>query len=269
MPCVAAFLVPGLPHPLLKPDNVPWAQLSAAYKRAGSSMASAQPDTIILYSTQWIAVLDELWQARPHLKGVHVDENWYEYGDLPFDMRMDTDLAHACVTATQFIGINSKPVDYDGFPIDTGTIVADSFLNEGHVPLTVCSNNIYHDWDTTVRLGQVATDIAEQMGRRYALVGVGGLSAATFREEINIRNDRLHDSESDRWNRTILDLLERGEVEGLKRALPDYVQEAKPDMGFKHLAFVLGGLKERFLGAHVHGYGPIYGSGAAVVEFRF
>jgi 2-aminophenol/2-amino-5-chlorophenol 1,6-dioxygenase alpha subunit len=268
MPCVAAFLVPGLPHPLLKPDNLPWGQLGAAYQRAGRSMASARPDTIILYSTQWLAVLDELWQTRPHLKGVHVDENWYEYGDLPFDMRIDTELAHACVAATRTIGVTSKPVNYDGFPIDTGTIVADSYLNEAGVPLTLCSNNIYHDWDTTVRLGRLAADTAEQMGRRYALVGVGGLSAAMFREEINIRNDRLHDAEADRWNRTILDLLERGEIEGLKRALPDYAREAKPDMGFKHMAFLLGGLKERFFGARVHGYGPIYGSGAAVVEFR-
>jgi len=268
MPCVAAFLVPGLPHPMLKPDNLPWGQLASAYQRAGRAMSAARPDTIIVYSTQWLAVLDELWQTRPHLKGQHVDENWYEFGDLPFDMTIDTELAHACITATRAIGVTSKPVNYDGFPIDTGTIVADHFLNEGSAPLVLCSNNIYHDWAKTVGLGRVAAETAEQLGRRYALVGVGGLSGAMFREAIAIRDDRIHDPEADRWNRTVLDLIERGDVAGLKRVLPDYQKQAKPDMGLKHLAFLLGGLKENFFGARVHGYGPVWGSGAAVVEFR-
>jgi len=268
MPAVAAFLVPGLPHPLLRPDNLPWGQLASAYKRAGRAMAAAKPETILLYSTQWLAVLDELWQTRPHVTGLHVDENWYEYGDLPFDLRIDTELAHACVAATRQIGVTSKPVNYDGFPIDTGTIVADAFLNEAKAPIVLCANNIYHDWDTTVRLGRVTARQAEEMGRRYAVVGVGGLSAGMFREEIAIRDDHILDPETDRWNRRVLDLIERGDAGGLKQALPDYAKAAKPDMGFKHMAFLLGALDEAFYGARVHGYGPIYGSGAAVVEFR-
>ncbi len=39
-------------------------------------------------------------------------------------------------------------------------------------------------------------------------------------------------------------------------------------MGFKQIAWVLGGLQRRFHGARVHAYGPVYGSGAAVVEFK-
>ena len=39
-------------------------------------------------------------------------------------------------------------------------------------------------------------------------------------------------------------------------------------MGFKHFAWLAGAMGERCSrGATVHAYGPIYGSGAAVVEF--
>jgi 2-aminophenol/2-amino-5-chlorophenol 1,6-dioxygenase alpha subunit len=268
MPAAAAFLVPGLPHPLLKPDVPAWGQLATALSRAGRSMAAAKPDTLVVYSTQWMAVLDQLWQTRPHLKGLHVDENWYEYGELSYDIAVDTELAYACVASTPRAGIQSKGVNYDGFPIDTGSIVANHFLNQARAPLVLTSNNLYHGWDETKALGRLAVEKAEELGRRVAVVGVGGLSGAMYREEIDPRQDRVLSDEADRWNRTVLDLLERGDVAELGKALPAYAKEAKPDMGFKHLAFLLGALGDRFFGARVHGYGPIYGSGAAVVEFR-
>ena len=268
MPLLGAYLVPGLPHPLLKPDVLPWGQLASAYQRAGRAVAALRPDVLVIYSTQWLAVLDELWQTRPRSQGVHVDENWHDFGDLRFDLVADTELAHACVAGTRAIGVSSRAVNYDGFPIDTGTIVANAFLNGAKTPVVICANNLYHDWDTTVGLGRVAAAKAEELGRRFVAVGVGGLSGAMFRHAFEPRDDRLHDPESDKANRELLDLLERGDVAGVTRLVPDYVQQAKPDMGMKHLAFLLGAIGGRFYGARVHGYGPIYGSGAAVVEFR-
>lgn len=268
MPLVAAFLVPGQPLPLLKPDNLPWGRIASAYQRAGRALAAARPDVLLIYSTQWFAVLDELWQTRPRLAGIHVDENWYEYGDLPFDIRVDTELSYACVASTRAIGINSKAVNYDEFPIDTGTIVANSFMNEGKVPVVLASNNLYHSFAQTEQLGALAAARAEEMGRRYAVIAVGGLSGGMFREEIDIREDRVTTPEIDRANRRMLDLMERGDVDGVRRELPAYLAEAKPDMGLKHLGFLLGGVGGRIYGARIHGYGGLYGSGAAVVEFR-
>ena len=87
MTLVSAFLVHGNPLPYLKPDNPPWQALDASYRQAGKALAESRPDVIAVYSTQWMAVLDQLWQTRPHVQGLHVDENWHEFGDLPFDMR--------------------------------------------------------------------------------------------------------------------------------------------------------------------------------------
>jgi 2-aminophenol/2-amino-5-chlorophenol 1,6-dioxygenase alpha subunit len=63
-----------------------------------------------------------------------------------------------------------------------------------------------------------------------------------------------------------LKLIEQRELEELARLLPDYVAQAKVDMGFKHFAFALGALGGRLGRAEVLGYGPQYGNGAAVVR---
>ena len=36
------------------------------------SLARIAPDTLVVYSTQWLAVLDQLWQTRPRVTGLHV-----------------------------------------------------------------------------------------------------------------------------------------------------------------------------------------------------
>ena len=108
---------------------------------------------------------------------------------------------------------------------------------------------------------------AEIMKRRVAVVGVGGLSGSFFRHEIDIAEDRIAEPVEDEWNRRVLDLLAAGDLEGLRAVWDDYCKEAKVDMGFKHLSFVLGGLDDHYDSAEVLGYGPLYGTGGAVVHF--
>lgn len=270
MAVVSAFMVPGSPLPYVQPENPPWGELAKAMTTAGKSLAASGPDTIVVYSTQWIAVLDQLWQTRPHLEGVHVDENWHEYGDLPFAIDIDTELAERCVAATTAAGIKAKGVNYDQFPIDTGTIVAANFLNPGNrLPLVITANNVYHDWQQTEQIGGIAARQADELGRRIAIVAVGGLSGSFFRHTIDAADDRIASEAEDSWNRKILGLMEAGDTDGLLAACPTYATEAKVDMGFKHLAFLLGALGGTLAGATVHGYGPLYGTGGAVVEFQF
>ncbi len=269
MTIVAALLVPGSPLPQVARDNPPWGALAKAYEAAGAALAQAAPETLIVYSTQWLAVLDELWLTRPHMQGEHVDDNWHEYGALAYDIRIDTALTAAIVAATPTVGVRSKGVDYDGFPLDTGTIVASHFLNaNGQAALAVAANNLYHDWHTTEQLGRVAAEQAEALGKRVAIIGVGGLSGSFFRDTIDIASDHLASREDDEWNRRMLALLEAGDIAAFRAACPDYARAARVDMGFKHCAFVMGALGWRCSGATVHGYGPLYGTGGAVVEFK-
>lgn len=269
MPVVSAFLVPGSPLPLLKPDNPPWGGLASACRQAGHALAASRPEVVLLYSTQWFAVLDQQWLTRSRSAGVHVDENWHEHGEMEFDIASNTDLANACVAGSSHIGVHSRGVDYDGFPIDSGTISACTLMNIGtpELPIVAASNNLYHSAEQTEKLGALAAACAHEQGKRVAVVGVGGLSSAAFSEQIELRNDRISDPAHDKWNQRVLRLIESGDVSQLRSVLPDFAKEARADMGFKHFHWILGALHGCFAGARVHGYGPLYGSGGAVVEF--
>lgn len=269
MSIVGAFIVPGSPLHYLRQDNAPWKPILDGYAEARRRIDDLNPDVIAIYSTQWFAVLDQLWQTRRHLKDIHVDENWYEFGDLPFDITVDADLAEACIRKSPEIGIRSKAVDYDNFPVDSGTIVVDHLLNpEKKFPLLLTTNNLYHDWDTTEKLGAMTAEVAEAQGKRVVLIGIGGLSGFGFRRRIDIAEDRISSDAEDQANRRMLQLLESANLDAIYNYLADYVTHARVNMGFKHLAWILGGLNKRYRSAKTLGYGPDYGSGAAVIEFQ-
>ena len=267
---VSAFLVPGSPLPCLRPDNPPWQPIAAGFGQARAALDRSRPDTLLVYSTRWIAVLDQLWQARERCRGIHVDENWHEYGDLPFDLSIDTALARRLVEETRALGITAKGVDYDGFPIDAGTVTAHAFLDPGkRYPLVIAANNLYHDYETTRRLGAMAAREAVRMGRRVAVVGIGGLSGSTFTREIDVATDHVANPADDEWNRRVLERMAAGEPRAVQELAAGAGAAVRVDMGFKHFAWLAGAMGERWSGgATVHAYGPIHGSGAAVVEFH-
>ncbi|CUJ49337.1 MULTISPECIES: tRNA U-34 5-methylaminomethyl-2-thiouridine biosynthesis protein [Achromobacter] len=270
MTLVSAFLVPGSPLPQLRSDVAPWGRLHQALRAAGESLAASRPDVVLVYSTQWMAVLDQLWITRARSTGVHVDENWHEYGELPFDIASDTGLAQACVQGCRDAGIHARGVDYDQFPIDTGTITVSTLMGFGtdKLPVTLAANNLYHDNAQTEQLSRIALQAAAAQGKRAAVIGIGGLSNTMFREPVAPESDRLISQTDDDWNRRMLALLESGDAGKLRELMPEYAGQAKAEMGFKHMSWLLGALGDRFRGANVLEYAPLYGSGGAVVEFK-
>ncbi|WP_308910463.1 tRNA U-34 5-methylaminomethyl-2-thiouridine biosynthesis protein [Pseudokordiimonas caeni] len=268
MAIVSAFLLPGNPLPALHPDTDPWQQLVEAYQEVGEAIRTARPDVLMIYSTQWYAVLDQLWQARAEIEGIHVDEQWHDYGDLPFRLRTDTALAADCVARANAAGIKSKGVDYDGFPIDTGTIVATGFIDpEAKIPTLIAACNLYHDFAKTEALGAVAREAVLAGDKRAVVLAVGGLSSNYIDHVIDLTDDHIAKSEDDAANRRFLAAIRNADQDGLRKAALDYAASTGTDMGMKHIAWILGTCAT-IQGADVKAYGPIYGAGAAVVEFR-
>ncbi|WCT79144.1 tRNA U-34 5-methylaminomethyl-2-thiouridine biosynthesis protein [Novosphingobium humi] len=268
MSVVSAFLLPGNPLPFLRPENPAWAGLANAGHEAGRALAASKPDVLLIYSTQWMAVLDQLWQTREHSTGIHVDEDWYEFGNLKTDVRADVNLAKACIEAANQAGFPSKAVDYDGFPIDSGAIVANSFLNPtGEIPVVIMANNLYYSFDETEKLAKLAADQAALQGKRVAVVGVGGLSSGYIDAKIDVTTDHIVTEGDDQHNRKLLSVLESGDMAALRAYLPDYAKAARGEMGMKHLAWILGATGG-YRSAKTLAYGPTYGAGAAVVQFE-
>ncbi|CAJ48156.1 tRNA U-34 5-methylaminomethyl-2-thiouridine biosynthesis protein [Bordetella avium] len=268
MTIVSAFLVPGSPLPQLRPDVAPWGRFRDALRQVGRSLARSRPDCVLVYSTQWFAVLDQLWITRARSTGLHVDENWHEFGEQPFDIYSDAQLAHRCVQACNEAGIKTRSVDYDQFPIDTGTITASTLMNFGteDLPVITAANNLYHSAAQTEQLGSIAACALQD--KRVAVLGIGGLSNSMFREAIDVHEDHIISEGDDAWNKRLLALIEDGDLPALRASLPEYSKAARPDMGLKQLHWLLGAMGDRYQQAVVHEYGPLYGSGGAVVEFK-
>lgn len=268
MTIVSAFLVPGSPLPHLRSDVAGWNKFKLAMEQVGDALRASKPDVVLVYSTQWFAVLDEIWLTRRRSEDVHVDENWHEFGELAYDIYSDVELAQACIDSCKAAGINARGADYESFPIDTGTIVACNSLKIGtaDLPVVVASNNLYDDAGATEKIASLAVACLSEKGKRIAVVGVGGLSGSVFTTDVDPAQDHIVKEVEDEWNRKILSLIEEGNVQALREVLKTYAKEAKVEMGFKHFNWLLGALGGHFKGGRIHHYGPIYGSGAAVVE---
>src|SRR4051812_11122847 len=85
-----AYIAAGQPHILLAADkNTAWAELKHAYEQVGREIEQSGAELILLYSTQWFSVIGNLFQVDPSPKWVLVDQNWYEFGEIPYEFRVD------------------------------------------------------------------------------------------------------------------------------------------------------------------------------------
>lgn len=265
---VTGAILPGLPH-ILKPElNQAYKELAGAVQAYGDKLYERGVRRVIYYSTQWISVLGHSFQARPRLEGLHVDENWYDLPDLPFRFDVDLGAAQAMAGAATKAGYQTRLIDYEGFPVDTGTIVADSLLNKGRFKTGMVSCCVYSDYSDTTKLAQTLTSALAANGVPTAMIAVSSLSGRYFTTEVDPREDHVSAKGDDEWNRKIIGLLESGRLSEAEAALPAYTAACKVDMGLKALAFLKGaGAAIPGKGAVCHAYGGIYGTGAAVLEF--
>lgn len=263
-----AYIVPGLPHLTSTVPVESWEALRRGFHQAGVHVKATKPDVIVVYSTQWISVLGHSFQTNSNPKGLHVDENWYEYGDFPFELRVDAALGTRAATIASSLGLATKTVSYNGFPLDTGTLVALRFLNpDNTIPVAVVSCNIYAGQGDSLTLGRAMRQAIEESGKRAIVVACTGLSGRFFTEELDPRTDRFSRAEDDTWNRRILDLIVKGKNTDVLTLSAEYAQAAVADMGFKAFAWLMGALDTPTLTGHVLAYGPVWGTGAAVVEY--
>jgi 2-aminophenol/2-amino-5-chlorophenol 1,6-dioxygenase alpha subunit len=269
---VKGYIMPGMPHVMLPTESASRLELRNACRVAGANAQEARPDVLVIFSTQWVSVLGHLVQARPNPTGLHVDENWYDLGNLPYDFRTDVELARRTIDLGTAAGLQVRPVDYEGFPVDTGTLVALNFLNpKNGIPVVCISCNIYSGRDEELKLGQAAADAVRALGRRAVVVASTGLSGHYFTREITDDEDRIVNEQDDVENRRLLDLMTAGKCIEAMDLVPEYATKAGADMQFKGYYWLMGAIgsgrvRSKVLGK-VLGYGSIWGSGAAVVEF--
>ncbi len=265
---VASFIVPGQPHPLLIPDKNPaYARARDAFGEVRKAIEELEPDLILLYSTQWLSVIGHQVQADPAPKWTHVDQEWHELGAIPYEFRVDPEYGAAYVEAGRARGLEMRTVAYEGFPVDTGSIVALKLLNpDNKFPASMVSCNMYADRAETIVLGKAALDAAKAAGKRIVAVAVTALSNRLHTNPIPFEEDRIHSLKDDEWNRKYLEILGDGRLEDASQLARQFSRQANGDQRMKAIWWLaaVSGQSNRFDGK-VFAYEPLYGTGGALV----
>lgn len=270
-PVVAAHIVPGHPHILLAPERSPgWTSLRKSYQALAADIAAAEADVLLVYSTGWVSVIGHQMQADPNPRWLHVDPNWYELGDMPYDFRVDAAFGHAYAAQARAVGLEARTVSYHGFPIDTGTVVALTLANAGNrLPASIVSCNMYSEKKESVLLGQAAARALWAEKKRAVVLCVTSLSSRYEVSEIDPAQDRISSLKDDEWNRKVLELLGEGRLEDVSQVAREFAHQANADMRFKAIWWLAGllGQHNRYRG-RVRDYQPVWGTGAALVSLE-
>jgi 2-aminophenol/2-amino-5-chlorophenol 1,6-dioxygenase alpha subunit len=262
------YLVPGLPHLVFADKLGGWQELKRAYSEAGARAKQARPDVYVIYSSQWISVLGHSFQTCPALQGLHVDENWYPLGDLPYSLKVSVSLGETMAEKAKAMQLATKTVNFAELPIDSGTIVSQKFFNpDNSVPVGIVSCNVYANYADSVKLGQAAAEAVSDLGLNAVAIACTGLSSRFFTKDISPGEDRISDPKDDDWNRRILEMAGSGKNKGIVDISGEFASQAMADMGFKAFSWLMGALGTPSQKANVLGYGPVWGTGAAVVEY--
>lgn len=264
-----AALVPAMPHLLAQQPAPGWKQLADEVRALGERWRAAGVESLLVVSTQWFSVLGLQVQVRPQLKGTRVDENWYgfDYGTIPYELRTDVELAQRWLSALVADGFQARPTEHEHFPVDTGLVVAMQLLDpKKQFAVAQVSLNLYGDAASVTRLGRCAAEAARGSARRTAVLAISGLSSDPLREWIQPSQDRIASPRHDQWNRRVLQLLAAGKVDEVLALREEYAREAMVDSQLRVLGFLRGaaGLQEK---AMVRAYAPVWGTGAAVIDW--
>ena len=264
------YILPGLPHPLLCPDKNPgYRRLRQGFEQVRDEIASSQADVILIYSTMWPSVIGHQIQARPEPKWVHVDELFHDLGSIPYHFRIDSEFAHAYDQAARERGLMVRTVNYHGFPIDTGSVVALKLINpDNRIPAVILSSNVYADRAETVVFGKAALEALQQQGKKAIAVGITTLSNRLHQEFIDEQEDKIHSLKDQEWNLKIIEFLSAGRLEDVSQLSRQIHREARVHKvnNFKTMWWLasLMGAHNRYAGK-LYAYEPVYGTGCGVI----
>ncbi len=270
MSVIRAFVLPGLPQPLLVPHlNAGYQRLKNAFIEVKNQIEQSDADVILIYSTMWPSVIGHQIQARPEPEWTHVDEEFHDLGEIHYKLRIDSEFAKAYVEESKSRGLQCRAVDYKGFPIDTGSVVALKLINPNNrLPAVIVSSNVYADRAETMVLAKAAVETLKKQNKKAIAIIISTLSNRLHQTFIDPKDDVVHSLKDQEWNTKILEFLEKGRLEDVAQLSRQIHREArvKKVSNFKPFWWLSGvaGSHNRYTG-EVLAYEPVCGAGCAVV----
>lgn len=270
---IAGYILPGLPHPVLCPDANPgYRKLRDGFEQVRQEIESSDADMILIYSTMWSSVLGHQVQGRSQLTWKHVDDDFHHLGSIPYTFTFHHEFAKKYVQAGNQRGLHMKLVDYHGFPVDTGSVVALKLLNPNNrLPASIVSSNIYSDRAETVVLGKAALDALKAENKKAIVICISTLSNRLHQTWLDPKEDKIHSLKDNEWNLKMLEFFSEGRLEDLSQLSRQIQREArvKKVNNFKPLWWMSAvmGSHNRYSGK-VLAYEPMHGAGCAIVSLK-
>ena len=214
---VESFVVPVHPHTVLAPEqNQGWGKLRQAYDDAAKIIKKSGADLLIIYSTTWPSIIGHQLISDPNPEWVMVDHDFHELGSIHYSFNIDAEFAELWNEENKSRGLQSRCVNYRGFPIDVGSVVALTLLNhDNKIPAVIVSSNVYADRSETTVLAKACKELVKRTGRKAVAITAMSLSNRMFTEHIEPKDDRIHSLKDDEWNRKILEFLSDGRLEAV------------------------------------------------------
>ena len=270
---VESFVVPVHPHTVLAPQqNEGWSKLRAAYDNAAEIISNSGADLLIIYSTTWPSIIGHQMISDPNPEWVMVDHDFHDLGSINYSFNIDAEFAALWNAENHSRGLQSRCVNYRGFPIDVGSVVALTLLNpDNKIPAVIVSSNVYADRSETTVLAKACRDLVKKTGRKAVAITAMSLSNRMFTEHIEAKDDRIHSLKDDEWNRKILEFLTEGRLEDvgqLSRTIQQQIRVQKV-VNFKPMWWLSAMNENRNdLTGEVLAYEAIHGAGCAVVHLN-
>lgn len=270
---VESFVVPVHPHTVLAPEqNEGWNRLRQAYDEAANIITDSGADLLIIYSTTWPSIIGHQLISDPNPEWVMVDHDFHELGSINYSFNIDAEFAELWNAENKTRGLQSRCVNYQGFPIDVGSVVALTLLNpDNKIPAVIVSSNVYADRSETTVLAKACRDIVKKTGRKAVAITAMSLSNRMFTEHINPKDDKIHSLKDDEWNRKILEFLGEGRLEDvgqLSRTIQQQIRVQKV-VNFKPMWWLSAMNENRNnLTGNVLAYEAVHGAGCAVVNLN-
>ena len=268
---VGSYIVPVHPHPLLVPEqNAGWKKLREAFDEAKRRIEASEADLLIIYSTTWPSIIGHQIQADPNPVWNLVDHDFHDLGTMEYDFKIDSEFAELWNECNHARGLQSRTINYHGFPIDVGSVVANKLLNpDNRIPAVMVSSNVYANRSETTILAKACRDALQKSGKKAIAVCAMSLSNRMFTDFVEPSEDRIHSLKDDEWNKKVLEFLGDGRLEDvaqLSRTIQNQIR-VKKVVAFKPMWWLSAMNENRNnLTGEVLAYEALHGAGGAVVH---
>lgn len=286
---VSGYIAPHPPHLVYgenPPQNIPrstggWEMLRWAYDNCRAKIKTYKPDVIIVHTPHWMTQVGHHVTRVPRLKGLSVDPIFPHLFRYNFDTAIDCELADAVYEEARSEGLVARRMTNPNFRMDYGTIVTSHMLNpDWDIPILSLSANTspyYFSLDVGIeemyKLGRATRRAIERTGRRAVLAASNTLSHYHFDREPDpslpedMSREHVFSHDNYLWDMRVLDLMRKGDMDGLLRTLPEFIAKTSAEIKSGGLFWMLAAMDFPKIPAKVHGYWSVIATGNAVVEW--